>query len=85
MSLAPELFSPEKAVKYLTLVEKVLIVKMYYFICNFQKENSLGVKTLDPKERIYVPWYDNSNDSEDPLVAHGFGYHNVLFLSKLNF
>lgn len=65
MSLAPELFSPERACKHLLLAEKFSI-----------KENSLGLKTLDPKEKLYIPFYNNSDDSNNHLYAHGFSYHN---------
>lgn len=50
---------------YLSLVEKYLI-----------EENSVGIKTLDPDDYDYVPYYDNSNDSDDRTVAQGFSYHN---------
>ena len=41
------------------------------------KDDSLGIKTLDPKERVYYPVYDNSDDSDKKNYAHGFSYHNV--------
>ena len=43
------------------------------------EENSLGIKTLDPKEDSYSKFYDNSNDSKNSLLAQGFSYHNVLY------
>ncbi len=67
MAVAPELFSYENAMRCLKIVEENLI-----------EEKSLGIKTLDPLEReMYTKFYDNSNDSDDYLIAHGFSYHNV--------
>ena len=50
---------------YLKHVETLLI-----------KENSIGVKTLDPYEDHYHGNYDNSDQSDNWRTAHGFNYHN---------
>jgi glycogen debranching enzyme len=66
MAVAPELFSPDHAIKALTSVEKYLIVN-----------DGLGVRTLSPNDRFYNGNYINNNDSNDYFLAHGFNYHNV--------
>lgn len=37
---------------------------------------SIGVSTLAKNHSPFLPFYDNSDDSSDPKVAHGFSYHN---------
>lgn len=64
IGVAKDLFDPEHAFKSIQAVEKYLF-----------SPRMLGIKTLDPSDYNYRPDYDNSNDSEDFKVAHGFNYH----------
>ncbi|KAF9218259.1 hypothetical protein BS17DRAFT_721917, partial [Gyrodon lividus] len=63
MTVAPELFDEAHALHALRLADQVL-------------RGPLGMKTLDPSDRQYRPYYDNSIDSEDKAVARGLNYHN---------
>lgn len=63
MTVAPELFDPVHAVKCLNQVEDRLLGK-------------IGMKTLDPDDYRYRPFYVNSEDSADFYTAKGFNYHN---------
>ena len=63
MTVAPELFDPVHAVRCLGLVEERLM-------------GSIGMKTLDPSDYRYRPYYINGEDNDDFLTAKGFNYHN---------
>ncbi|XP_025018540.1 glycogen debranching enzyme-like [Tetranychus urticae] len=62
MTVAPELFTRSGAVKALEMAENVLF-------------GPFGIKTLNPSDWNYRGDYINSDDSNDPKVAHGFNYH----------
>lgn len=62
MIVAPELFTPQRAMDALQLADRVL-------------RAPLGMKTLDPADSQYRPNYDNANDSDDMSVAKGWNYH----------
>lgn len=62
MTVAPKLFTPARASIALKVVREALV-------------GPLGMRTLDPLEADYRPYYDNLNDSSDWHVAKGRNYH----------
>lgn len=71
MTVAPELFDEEHALHALKLADQIL-------------RGPLGLKTLDPADMQYRPYYDNSNDGDDPAIAKGLNYHNVSQLASFS-
>ncbi|KAL1956161.1 hypothetical protein VTO42DRAFT_7596 [Malbranchea cinnamomea] len=64
MTVAPDLFTPEKAVHALYLADTIL-----------RGPHSIGLATLDPADPHYRPYYDNAEDSTDFETAKGRNYH----------
>ncbi|KAG7661723.1 GDB1 [[Candida] subhashii] len=62
MCAAPELFSPEKALGALRLADKVI-------------RGPVGMRTLDPDDWNYHPYYNNSEDSDNFATSKGRNYH----------
>lgn len=62
MSVAPDLFTPAKALHALELADTVL-------------RGPTGMATLDPSDLQYRPYYNNSEDSTDFATAKGRNYH----------
>ena len=62
MTVAPQLFNPEKALDALELADSVL-------------RGPTGMATLDPSDLNYRPYYNNSEDSNDFATSKGRNYH----------
>lgn len=62
MTVAPQLFDPQHALKALFLADKVL-------------RGPTGMATLDPADLNYRPDYKNSEDSTDFATSKGRNYH----------
>ncbi|KAJ5213991.1 hypothetical protein N7449_001160 [Penicillium cf. viridicatum] len=62
MSVAPELFTPAKALVALSIADSVIV-------------GPVGMSTLDPSDLNYRPNYVNSDDSDDFATAKGRNYH----------
>ncbi|KAF7719021.1 Glycogen debranching enzyme [Penicillium ucsense] len=62
MTVAPGLFTPEKALKALSIGDSAIL-------------GPVGVATLDPSDLNYRPYYNNSEDSSDFSTSKGRNYH----------
>lgn len=62
MTVAPDLFTPSKALHALEVADMVL-------------RGPTGMATLDPSDLQYRPYYNNSEDSTDFATAKGRNYH----------
>ena len=71
MIVAPELFTPSRAMDALRLADAVL-------------RGPLGMKTLDPSDSQYRGDYDNSNDSSDQALAKGWNVSLLPTLHKIH-
>ena len=62
MTVAPKLFTPEKALHALELADSII-------------RGPTGMATLDPSDLNYRPYYINSEDSTDFATSKGRNYH----------
>ena len=68
MAIAPEIFDRDNARNALKLITSELMPGL--------GSKQIGIRTLNDANSAYRGYYDNSNDSDDYSVAHGFSYHN---------
>jgi len=71
MTVAPGLFTPEKALKALGMFDQYLL-------------GPYGAATLDPSDMNYFPNYENSDDSNHPWKGKGRNYHSGKLLLCLS-
>ncbi|EDO18360.1 hypothetical protein Kpol_1013p31 [Vanderwaltozyma polyspora DSM 70294] len=62
MAVAPELFVPDHAAYAVRMADKIL-------------RGPIGMRTLDPSDYNYRPYYINSEDSTDFATSKGRNYH----------
>lgn len=62
MCAAPELFTPEKALGAIIIADKAI-------------RGPIGMRTLDPSDWNYRPYYENSIDNDDFATSKGRNYH----------
>lgn len=62
MTVAPELFTPERARGAIQIADETI-------------RGPLGMRTLDPSDLNYRPYYINSEDSDDFATSKGRNYH----------
>ncbi|GME71009.1 unnamed protein product [Ambrosiozyma monospora] len=62
VTVAPELFTPELVLKAIQIADEVL-------------RGPIGMKTLDPSDFNYRPYYENSIDNDDFSTSKGRNYH----------
>lgn len=62
MTVAPELFTPEYALNAIKMADQVI-------------RGPLGMRTLDPSDYNYRPYYNNGDDTDDFATSKGRNYH----------
>lgn len=62
MTVAPELFTPEYATRAIDIADKII-------------KGPVGMRTLDPSDYNYRPYYNNGEDSTDFATSKGRNYH----------